>query len=277
MQSEYRLKVLEKIKEFEKNELWDKDVEDDPETKPLLPNEVDYLAEKFSTRIATKIANKVAVNYFEKLIKKGDYVIKDIKGIENFTCLKSGAILTCNHFSPTDNYTVYRAIRNYLPKGKYLYKVIREGNYTSFKGLFGFFFRNCNTLPLSSNVDTMKKFLRSMSVLLERGEKILVYPEQAMWWNYKKPRPLKSGAFKFAAKNNVPVIPTFITLSDGDKFDNEGFKVQEQTIWFLPPIYPDNNLSVKENTELLKDKNYDAWKELYEKVYGEKLVYGDKL
>lgn len=32
MQSEYRLKLLERIAEYEKQGLWDKDIEDDPET-----------------------------------------------------------------------------------------------------------------------------------------------------------------------------------------------------------------------------------------------------
>ena len=275
MQSEYRLSVLEKISQYEKEGLWDKDVESDPETIVLMPDKIDYLGEKFSTRFFNKIGNRLAINYFENLLKKGDYVIKGINGIENYLSVKGGAIITCNHFSVTDNYTVYRAIRDYLPKGHFLYKVIREGNYTNFKGLFGFLFRHCNTLPLSSNVETMKKFLRAVSTLLLRGEKILIYPEQAMWWNYKKPRPLKNGAFKFAAKNNVPVIPSFITLEDTDKIDAEGFKIQAQTIWFLPPIYPKEELSVKDNMEYLQQENYKVWKELYERVYGVPLTYGE--
>lgn len=31
---------------------------------------------------------------------------------------------------------------------KRMYRVIREGNYTSFPGFYGFLMRNCNTLPL---------------------------------------------------------------------------------------------------------------------------------
>ena len=46
-------------------------------------------------------------------------------------------------------------------KDKRLYKVIREGNYTNFPGLYGFFFRNCDTLPLSSNKRTMIEFLKA--------------------------------------------------------------------------------------------------------------------
>ena len=44
-----RLKVLEKIEKFEKEKRWDEDVEDDPETKELKPDDIDYLNEKLST------------------------------------------------------------------------------------------------------------------------------------------------------------------------------------------------------------------------------------
>lgn len=273
--SDYRKKVLERIKEYEKQGLWERDVEDDPETIVLQPNKVDYLCEKPFAKLITKYANRKAINFYEKLIKNGAFIIDDVKGIENFKAIKGGAVLTCNHFSVFDNYVIYRAIRKELPKGHELYKVIREGNYTSFKGLYGFFFRHCNTLPLSSNIETMKKFLKSVDILLKRGEKILVYPEQGMWWNYRKPRPMQSGAFKFAVKANVPVIPSFITMRDTDKLDGDGYPVQAFTIWFLPAIYPKENLSAKENMEYIKEENYRVWKELYEKVYKIPLKYGE--
>ena len=276
MISEERRLVLEKIKLLESLGRFNEDVENDPPTRTLMSGDVDYLGKKLSTKIKTFFANKVAVNYYEKLIKKGQFVIKEVKGLENYESVKGGAIITCNHFSPLDNYAVYRAIRPYLNANKRnLYKVIREGNYTNFGGIYGFFFRNCNTLPLSSNLDTMKKFMSSVDCLLKRGDKILIYPEQAMWWNYRKPRPLKNGAFKFAAKSDVPVIPSFITMEDTDKIDSDGTFVQAYTVWFLPPIYPPKDLSVKEKTDYMAEENYKVWKELYEKVYQTPLTYGE--
>ncbi len=273
MKSKEKIELIKKIRKYEKEGLFNNDVENDPQTKTLMPNEVDYLAEKLSTKFWTYIANRKAVQFYEKEIKNKNMVIKEVKGIENYLSVSGGAIITCNHFSVYDNYAIYRAIRDYLPKGHQLYKVIREGNYTNFKGLFGFLFRHCNTLPLSSNTDTMKNFLKAVSTLLKRGEKILIYPEQAMWWNYKKPRPLKDGAFNLASRNKVPVIPAFITLEDTDKLDRDGFFVQAYTVWFLPPIYPDKVLTNKENAEQMKDKNYKLWKELYEEVYKIELRY----
>ncbi len=271
-----RLEVLARIEEYEKKGWFSKDVEEDPPTIPLTPDKVDYLNKKLSNKIATFFVNIVAVRFIKKLVKTGQMIIKDVRGIENYEAIQnSGAILTCNHFNPFDNFAIHYILFNYMYKfnGKVLYKVIREGNYTNFPGIYGFFFRHCNTLPLSANFSTMKNFMAAMKVLLERGEKVLVYAEQGMWWNYRKPRPLTAGAFKFAAESNVPVLPIFITMNDSDKIGGDGFPIQEYTLHFLPAIYPDPNKTVKENMEIMKDKNYAMWKEVYEKEYNIPLTY----
>lgn len=270
--SSERLEVLKRIEEFEREGKWNDDVENDPDTKVLLPNKVDYLNKKISSKIATKIANTMGTNYFEKLLNNGQMIIKEVKGIDNFLAVEGGAIITCNHFNACDNYAIYKAIKPYMGKKK-LYKVIKEGNFTNYPGIIGFFFRHCNTLPLSSNRKTMEKFMSAINTLLERGEKILVYPEQAMWWNYKKPRPFKSGAFRFAVTNNKPVIPVFITMEDSKNIDGNGFNVQAYTINILPAIYPKAGLKKVENMENMRNKNYDAWVKCYEEFYGEKLEY----
>ena len=271
-----RLEILERIEEYEKKGWFSKDVEDDPPTIPLTPDKVDYLNKKLSNKIATFFVNIGAKRFIKNLVKNGQMIIKDVKGIENFEAIqKSGAILTCNHFNPFDNFAIHYVLFKYMykPGKQVLYKVIREGNYTNFPGIYGFFFRHCNTLPLSANFSTMKNFMAAMKVLLERGEKVLVYAEQGMWWNYRKPRPLTAGAFKFAAESKVPVLPIFITMNDSDKIGGDGFPIQEYTLHFLPAIYPDESKSIKENMEIMKDKNYAAWKEVYEKTYGIPLTY----
>ncbi|MBP5519132.1 MAG: 1-acyl-sn-glycerol-3-phosphate acyltransferase [Treponema sp.] len=271
-----RLEVLARIEEFEKKGWFSKDVEEDPPTIPLTPDKVDYLNKKFKNKLATFFVNIGAKHFIKKLVTSGQLIIKDIRGIENYEAVKDlGVIITCNHFNPFDSFAIHYALFPYMynGSGNVLYKVIREGNYTNFPGLYGFFFRHCNTLPLSSNFSTMKKFMESMKVLLKRGEKILVYAEQGMWWNYRKPRPLTAGAFKFAAESKVPVLPIFITMNDSDKIGADGFPMQEYTLHFLKPIYPDESKNTKENMEYLKDKNYEMWKEVYEKVYGIPLTY----
>ena len=146
-----RVEVLKRIEEYERLGYFDRDVENDPPTRPLRPGEVDYTLKKLSSRIASEFANEVARRHFDKCIKRGELVIKEVRGLENYLAVKHrGVIITANHFNAFDNYAVFKAIQKELGK-KRLYKIIREGNYTSFPGLYGYFFRHCNTLPLSAD------------------------------------------------------------------------------------------------------------------------------
>ena len=276
-QSEDRKKILKKIEEFEKEGNFDTDVEDDPPTIPLNPEDVDYLRKKSTSKIKSKIANRMGKKFLDDLLKENKLIIKEIKGLENLQNVDTGAILTCNHFNPFDSFAIEKAfIESGENKNRKLFKVIREGNYTNFPGLYGFFFRNCDTLPLSSNTQTMIEFMKAVDTILQRKDFILIYPEQSMWWNYKKPKPLKNGAFRFAARNNVPVIPIFITMEDSNIIGEDGFFVQEYIINIGEPIYPDGNLSEKENSNIMKEANAEVWKKTYEDFYKVPLEYTTK-
>lgn len=275
--SEDRKEVLRKIDEYERKGWFDKDVENDPPSPELRPEDVDYLGKKLSSKIKTAIANKMGRKFFEKMIKEGAVVIDGMEGGENLRLLKdTGAVITCNHFGIPDNYILYHCIQNSLKK-KRLYKVIREGNYTGFSGLFGFLFRNCNTLPLSSNRRTMVNFMSAADTLLRRGEAVLIYPEQGMWWNYRKPRPFKIGAFKIAARAGVPVLPTFVTMKDDEtKLDEHNYPLQHYTLHVMPPVYPDKTLSEKQAAEKMKEDAFALYKAKYEEVYGVPLAYHEE-
>ena len=272
--SEDRKEVLRKIDEYERKGWFDKDVENDPPSPELRPEDVDYLGKKLSSKIKTAIANKMGRKFFEKMIKEGAVVIDGMEGGEYLRLLKdTGAVITCNHFGIPDNYILYHCIQKSLKK-KRLYKVIREGNYTGFQGLFGFLFRNCNTLPLSSNRRTMVNFMSAADTLLKRGEAVLIYPEQGMWWNYRKPRPFKIGAFKIAARAGVPVVPAFVTMKDDEtKLDEHNYPLQHYTLHVMPPVYPDKTLSEKQAAEKMKEDTFALYKAKYEEVYGVPLAY----
>ncbi|MBQ3415623.1 MAG: 1-acyl-sn-glycerol-3-phosphate acyltransferase [Clostridia bacterium] len=269
-----RLAVLRKIEELERQGKFDIDVEDDPPTIPLKPENVDYLNKKSMSKVKTIVANKVGEKFLNDLIKNNKLIIKEIKGIENMQNVQSGAMVTCNHFNPYDCFTIEKVFRiSGQEKNRKLHKVIREGNYTNFPGLYGFFFRNCNTLPLSSNKRTMVEFMKAVDKLLQKGDFILIYPEQSMWWNYRKPKPLKHGAFKLAARSKVPVIPIFITMQDSNMIGEDGFPIQEYIVNIEKPIYPDENATERENTDNMLLKNYEIWKKVYEDFYKIPLEY----
>jgi 1-acyl-sn-glycerol-3-phosphate acyltransferase len=271
-QAQDRIEVLKKREEYEKKGWFDVDLENDPPFEPIKPEEVDYLKKKFSSKIKRDISYYLAAHFVRKIIKNKALNIKEINGLENLDKVESGAIVTCNHFNPLDNFAIYKAFEKKLTRKERMYKIIREGNYR-FPGLFGYLFRNCDTLPLSSNKQTLQKFLSAVDTLLQNGQYVLIYPEQAMWWNYKKIRPFKTRAFKFAVKNNVPVIPCFITLKDSGNIGPDGFDMPEYYIHIMEPIYPSKEKTVNESAQEMADKNYQMCVEVYEKFYGVKMEY----
>ena len=267
-----RLAVLEKIAEYERTGRFDVDVEDDPESRVLLPDEIEYLNKGVWGAVQRKAAFLAAYAFFGIAQMKKQIILHKPVGVEHLTQVEGGAIITCNHFNPLDSFVMQRVFDASHHK-KRMYRIIREGNYTSFGGCYGFLMRHCNTLPLSSNMETMKKLLHAVSTALEEGNCILIYPEQSMWWNYRKPKPLKSGAFDMAVKNRVPVVPCFITLKDSKYIGADGFPVQEYTPHIGKPIYPDETLERFAAREKLRDENYAFFKETYEAFYGIPLTY----
>lgn len=208
------------------------------------------------------------------LINQKKLIIKDIKGLENMHGVETGALITCNHFNPYDCFTIEKVFRiSGENKKRKIFKIIREGNYTNFPGMYGFFFRNCDTLPLGSTKKAMSSLLKAVDTLLKRGNFILIYPEQSMWLNYKQPKPLKNGVFNFAVKSKVPVIPTFITFNDSEIIGEDNNPVQEYTVHIGKPIYPDESLSPKDNIKMMRDANYKFWVDTYEKVYRNPVKY----
>lgn len=274
MRDKGRVEIVEKIARYEREGRFDEDVEDDPPGRAIEPGEVDYLRKKIKSKLRCKIAYSMARKFLKGILKNQQMIVRDIVGLENYAELDTGAIITCNHFNAFDSFAMQIAYESAGQKRKRkLYRVIREGNYTAFPGFFGYLMRNYNTLPLASNPKAMREFIKATDTLLKEGNFVLIYPEQSMWWNYRKPKPLKSGGFYFAAKNKVPVLPCFITMRDSSVIGADGFPVQEYTIHVEKPIYPNPTLSVSENSQMMMDKNYEIWKEIYEREYGIELRY----
>lgn len=268
-----RLEVLQKIKEFEQTGQFDKEVENDPPTIELKPDEIDYMRTKLSNKIKRFFTYKVAGKMLNKMKKAGMFRLESIVGLANLKSVKTGAIITCNHFGVIDSFIIDQTFRSAKFKHRRMYKVIREGNYTNPPAGFAPIMRYCDTLPLSQNKQTMKKFLSATNQLLQKGNFVLVYAEESMWWNYRKPRPLKNGAFRFAVKNHVPVVPVFVTMRDSEQIGPDGFPIQIHTVHIEKPIYANNDLDDKQNIEQMKQRNYEIWKNIYETVYNKPLKY----
>lgn len=222
--------------------------------------------DKISYKIKTKIA-RIIIFVATKIINKETKIV----GLKNIKNIDTGAIITSNHFNPLDNLIIQKLIRK-LGK-KRLYIVSQVSNF-AMDGFLGFMMNYSDTIPLSKQVNFMKKqFAKMIKDKLKKKDYILIYPEEEMWFNYRKPRPLKQGAYYYAAKNNVPVISCFTEIIDEDeKYKYEFFAVKH-ILHVLPPIYPDPNKSAKENSIEMMEKDYEQKKNAYESSYNKKLDY----
>ena len=270
--SEERLKVIENIKINVANNELNKKVEindpvvDKKELDKALMN-FDITKNNIVSRYKRKMARKIANNY----TKLFNYDTKII-GLENLQEVKTGAIITSNHFSPKDS-TVIMYAMNKIGKREHMDIVIEEEN-TMMTGQFGFLMNNCGTIPLSTSKLYMeKKFMPAVETLLKNKDFILIYPEEQMWYNYRKPRPLKPGAYHLAAKFNVPVIPCFTEIRTRKDYDEDGFKKLKFILHIMKPIYPDPEKTLKKNKEEMQKKDYEAKINAYEDAYGKKLDY----
>jgi len=267
---EERLLVIKNIEDalkaddhFKKVELFDPVITDEDVKRVIEP--FDTERRKLKSKILSYLARRIAKKETKKL-----NVLTEVRGIENALSVNGGAIITQNHFNIMDN-TVARILALECAKDKDFHIVIQETN-AFMKGFFGFLMRNCNTLPVSRSASYMSKNLKpTIKKILDREGFILIYPEQEMWFNYKKPRRVREGAYHYAAEFGVPIIPTFVTMENTDEIGDDGFYKQKHTLHIMPPIFPDPSLSVRENREEMMKKDIEAKRACYEDFYKIKL------
>lgn len=197
----------------------------------------------------------------------GSVVIKAVFGArvtgkENLKAIKGkGAIALCNHFHYLDTLFVRHAIGHFNS-----FHTMAPWN--SKGGLGGRIIRHGGTWPFSSDLAAMRNLSAEMERQLKRGKRVNFYPEHSMWWNYQKPRPMKEGAFHYAVKFNVPVLPVFCTFK---KTKRGGIKKLQ--IHILPAIFPDETLQRKDSMQKMKECAELQWKNCYEQTYGKPLKY----
>ena len=199
---------------------------------------------------------------YNKLIK--------IEGLENLPP-NGRFIITSNHFNPLDNLCVKKVVRKAFRDEPYI--VIQATNLAA-EGVIGDLFNFLNHIPVCKSASYIRgEFVEKVGETLNAGHPVLIYPEEEMWFNYRKPRPNKRGAFYFAAELDVPVVPCFVEILETKKPDNEEFFESKYVIHVLPTIYPDEEKSVRQNSIEMCAKDYAQKKAAYEKAYGKKLDY----
>ena len=218
-----------------------------------------------------KLKTAVARAVVRSWVRKWSEPVNEITGIRNLLTVQGPAFLTSNHFNPFDN-GVHRTLSRLTGRDRLV--AISQGTNFVMPGLNGFILRNIDVIPLIQEPSYMNGAFRTlMQRNLDRNRFILIYPEQEMWFNYRKPRPGKRGAFLFAAEYGVPVVPTFVEMVDLPEVVAPGFHDVKLVLHVLPPIFPDPERSARENSFLMCQADYDAKVRCYEQCYGRPLTY----
>lgn len=267
-----RLQVIENIRNAVKNQTFNIKVETDDHIVTKYEREkvilkYDSRKKKLRNKAKTIVARSITDSLTEYYNSN-----TEIKGIEYIKDIKTGAIITSNHFSKIDN-TVIRYLMHKIGKKRKFDIIVQECN-IFMPGSLGWLLKNNRTIPINKDHKYIaNNFDPTLEKLFKKKHFVLIYPEEEMWFNYKKPRPGKIGAYHYSCKYNVPIIPCFIEMHNTDKIGNDGFYVQKYILHIMPPLYPDNTKDFKSEKEELRKKDYELKVAKYEEVYNKKLDY----
>lgn len=266
-----RLKVIENIKKNVKNKAFHAKAEiGDP---VLSKEESKKIVDRF-WKDSQKFSHKVINLFTRGAFDLGTLILTWGDKIDNPYKIKHipSAFVTSNHYNQFDSLPVKKlALRSH----KRLYFIIEDTNLL-LPSWIGFMMRNVDSIPLSKTIRYLgRDFPRHLTDIFAKDNWVLIYPEQEMWFNYRKPRPLQKGAYFYAAKLNVPIISCFVEIQDlpGYEKGHPEFHKTRRILHVLPTIYPDPNLTVNQNARRMRDIDYLQKKKAYEKAYGKKLDY----
>lgn len=195
-----------------------------------------------------------------------------VKGKKNLRKIrKNGAISVCNHAHEMDTLLVKLALgcrRTFHTGSYYLLK----------KGWAGRIFKAGGFLPVGSTVKDLEKLQNTVRELLGKKKIVNFYPEHALWRRYEKVRPFKPGAFRFAVKFNVPVLPLFIEFRQTKP--RKVLRLKEKVVMhILPAVYPEEEGTLRAKSDALLQKVRAAMIEKYESLYRRPMVFdcGEKV
>lgn len=163
-----------------------------------------------------------------------------VEGRENLKkhkkVLKNGVVSVVNHMFIWDFIGIMYAVRPFRPWIPVWDKNMRGENRTLIRYNRGI------PLPTESRRATAA-FAHSLDQLLtEEKQWIHFSAEDSMWEYYMPIRPFKKGAFTFAVRNNVPVLPLAYSYRKPKGIQKIFWRRPLLTLRIGEPIYPDLSL-----------------------------------
>lgn len=93
-------------------------------------------------------------------------------------------------------------------------------------------------IPIPRNKSGKEKMINTIDDLLQKGEVVGIYPEGELIPYYEGIREFKNGAFNFAVKNQVPILPIVFTYREPEGIIKLIKKRPFITLTILEPEFP---------------------------------------
>ncbi|WP_461215893.1 lysophospholipid acyltransferase family protein [Lacticaseibacillus sp. GG6-2] len=165
------------------------------------------------------------------------------------------AIVVSNHFAPLENLAVRKALGN-----RRLF-IVSELTNLAMSGVLGWLMRNADTVPIAQDLHYLGRQFPQLLAKRLQSAPVLIYPEQAMWPHYRKPRPGQIGAYHYAAMLKVPVISLFVEQTATGKL----------IVHVLNTLTPDPALPLRQAAKALRDaddaQRQAAYTDIYHRPY----------
>lgn len=173
----------------------------------------------------------------------------EIEGKENIQKLETGAVTVSNHVLILDCAMVGLA----LDDKKVYYTTLED----SFKIPFvRHLIKLLRAIPIPTENKNKPYFMKALDEILQNGDIVHFYPEASLWPYHNKIRNFKTGAFRFAIRNNVPIIPIVFTFRRPNGIRRIFKKKSDVTLTILEPIKYEGKDS-KQDIEEFKKQVYD--------------------
>ncbi len=239
---------LDETQEFEDNHLERKD----------LPNDYEYICKNKFTNFFWNIIYAVGSKLlfvFSKLFLK--VKVKNRKKLKKLK--HKGFFIYMNHTSDRDPFIIQSTVlpfrKTYIIGYTDAYNIPVVGKLIPHIGL----------LPLPNNIRGLKKFSTALEELtVEKNKPVIIFPERQMWPYCSRIRPFNNSSFHYPADFNVPIVPMVTIYKKNniiEKFDLKPIPV----IVVCDPIYPQKDLSMKENKDYLYKACLDEMNKVIEK------------
>lgn len=168
-----------------------------------------------------------------------------VEGVENLKEVEDkGFISVCNHVNFIDCSMIAIALNR------------KDLSVTAIKENFEIPFvrhlvKGLGAIPIPRSLKARRKFEEAVAELLKENHIVHFYPEGVLFPYYNGIRSFHRGAFLYAVKNNVPIVPLVVTYY---KSDRKLIKTPNAVISILPPVYCNCDLTERERIADLKER-----------------------